>query len=134
MVTKEKAIDRLVEILDLSYSDTYSVLHNKCFNYGEYINDTNEAKKIIDEIGIYKILGKIQEFTKGEAGYLYIDLSDPKDIINEYWYIIGIETMIEIDFKEIVDSVAGDTQAYYNNAKNIYNDKIIKKIKTLKNV
>jgi hypothetical protein len=101
MNLKEKAMrqdarERIIECLKDGFDGYYSDLHNEVFNTDYYIIGTHEAKKALEEYGIFDAIGKVQEYEKDNFGKVYTDLSDPEKLINMLFYIIGEEVLVEM--------------------------------------
>ena len=101
MNLKEKAMrqdarERIIEYLKDGFGGYYCDLHNEVFNTDYYIIGTHEAKKALEEYGIFDAIGKVQEYEKDNFGKVYTDLSDPEKLINMLFYIIGEEVLVEM--------------------------------------
>lgn len=101
MNLKEKAMrqdarERIIECLKDGFGGYYCDLHNEVFNTDYYIIGTHEAKKALEEYGIFDAIGKVQEYEKDNFGEVYTDLSDPEKLINMLFYIIGEEVLVEM--------------------------------------
>ena len=101
MNLKEKAMrqdarERIIECLKDGFGGYYCDLHNEVFNTDYYIIGTHEAKKALEEYGIFDAIGKVQEYEKDNFGKVYTDLSDPEKLINMLFYIIGEEVLVEM--------------------------------------
>jgi len=101
MNPKEKAMrqdarERIIECLKNGFGGYYCDLHNEVFNTDYYIIGTHEAKKALEEYGIFDAIGKVQEYEKDNFGKVYTDLSDPEKLINMLFYIIGEEVLVEM--------------------------------------
>lgn len=101
MNQKEKAMrqdarERIIECLKNGFGGYYCDLHNEVFNTDYYIIGTHEAKKALEEYGIFDAIGKVQEYEKDNFGKVYTDLSDPEKLINMLFYIIGEEVLVEM--------------------------------------
>jgi hypothetical protein len=93
---REEAKRDIIEALQDGYSSYYCDLHNEVFNTDYYIIGTYEAKKALEEYGVFDALEKIQEYEKDNFGEIFTDLSDPEKLINMLYYIIGMEVLSEI--------------------------------------
>ncbi len=101
MNLKEKAMrqdarERIIEYLKDGFGGYYCDLHNEVFNTDYYIIGAHEAKKALEEYGIFDAIGKVQEYEKDNFGKVYTDLSDPEKLINMLFYIIGEEVLVEM--------------------------------------
>ena len=86
----------MCEALQDGYAGYYCDLHNEIFNTSYYIIGTYEAKKAIEEYGVFEAIKRIQEYEKDNFGEITTDLSDPEKLINVLYYIIGMEVLSEI--------------------------------------
>jgi len=120
---REEAREAIIETLKNGYSGYYCDLHNEVFNTNYYIIGTYEAKKALEEYGVFEALEKIQTYEKDNFGEIYTDLSDPEKLINMLYYIIGEEVLFEMmkDVDEFHDN-------WNNQADEETNAKILKAI------
>ena len=93
---REEAREAIIETLKNGYSGYYSDLHNEVFNTGYYIIGTHEAKKALEEYGIWDALEKVQSYEEDNFGKVYTDLSNPEKLVNMLYYIIGEEVLHEM--------------------------------------
>jgi hypothetical protein len=88
---REQAREAIMEVLKNGYDGYYCDLHNEVFNTGYYIIGTYQAKKALEEFGIFKAIEKVQAYEKDNFGEVYTDLSNPEKLINMLFYIIQIQ-------------------------------------------
>ena len=93
---REEAKRDIIEALQDGYSSYYCDLHNEVFNTDYYIVGTYEAKKALEECGVFDALEKIQEYEKDNFGEIFTDLSNPEKVVNMLYYIIGEEVIFEM--------------------------------------
>ena len=93
---REEAREAIIETLKNGYSGYYADLHNEVFNTDYYIIGRYEAKKALEEYGIWDAIEKVQEYEMDNFGEIYTDLSDPEKLINMLYYIIGEEVLYEL--------------------------------------
>lgn len=93
---REEAKRDIIEALQDGYSSYYCDLHNEVFNTDYYIVGTYEAKKTLEEYGVFDALEKIQEYEKDNFGEIFTDLSNPEKVVNMLYYIIGEEVIFEM--------------------------------------
>lgn len=120
---REEAKRDIIEALQDGYSSYYCDLHNEVFNTDYYIVGTYEAKKALEEYGVFDALEKIQEYEKDNFGEIFTDLSDPEKLINMLYYIIGEEILYEM--MEGIDTFHGN---WNNIATNETNKEILEAI------
>lgn len=93
---REEARAAIIEALKNGYSGFYCDLHNEVFNTSYYIIGTYEAKKALEEYGIWDALEKVQSYEEDNFGKVYTDLSNPEKLVNMLYYIIGEEVLHEM--------------------------------------
>lgn len=92
---REEARERIIECLESGFAGYYCDLqHEVCFT--GYIVGTYEAKKALEEYGIWEAIEKVQTYEKGNFGKIYTDLSDPEKLVNMLFYIISEEVLWEM--------------------------------------
>jgi len=101
MNSKEKAMREearmdIIEALKNGYSGYYCDLHHEVFNTDYYIIGVYEAKKALEEYGVFDAIERVQSYEKDNFGEVYTDLSDPEKLINMLYYIIGEEVLYEM--------------------------------------
>ena len=121
---RKEAREKIIELLKNGYKGYYCDLHQEVFNSDYYIIGTHEAKKLLEEYGIFEALEKIQQYEEDNFGEIYTDLSDPEKLINMLWYIIGEEVLFEI-----MEGVNEFHDNWNNLATEEINAKILKAIK-----
>ncbi len=121
---REEAREVIIETLRNGYTGYYCDLHNEVFNTDYYIIGTYEAKKALEEYGVFDAIEKVQTYEKDNFGEIYTDLSDPEKLINMLYYIIGEEVLFEM--MEGIDEFHNN---WDNAATEEINAKILKAIK-----
>lgn len=106
--TRKEAIESIIETLESGYSGYYCDLHNEVFNTNYYIIGTAEAKEALKEYDVFNAIEKVREyekFTLFTFGEVYTDISNPENLANMLFYIIGEEVISEMyDIKEFNDN------------------------------
>jgi hypothetical protein len=90
---REEAREAIIEALKDGYSGYYCDLHNEIFNTGYYIIGTYEAKKALEEYGVFDAIEKVQTYEQENFSEVYTDLSNPEKLVNMLYYIIGEEVL-----------------------------------------
>jgi hypothetical protein len=90
---RKEAREAIIEALKDGYSGYYCDLHNEVFNTGYYIIGTYEAKKALEEYGVFDAIEKVQTYELENFGEIYTDLSNPEKLVNMLYYIIGDEVL-----------------------------------------
>ena len=93
---REQAREEIIEALQGGYSGYYCDLHNEVFNTDYYIIGTYQAKQALAEYDVWDAIEKVQTYEKDNFGEVYTDLSDPEELINMLYYIIGEEVLYEM--------------------------------------
>ena len=93
---REEARAAIIEALENGYSGYYGNLHHEVFYTDYYIIGTYQAKKALNEYDIFEAIEKVQEYEKYNFGEVYTDLTNPEQLINMLYYIIGEEVLFEM--------------------------------------
>lgn len=120
---REEAREAIIEALKNGYSGYYCDLHHEVFNTDYYIIGTYEAKKALEEYGVFDAIEKVQTYEKDNFGEVYTDLSDPEKVVNMLFYIIGEEVLFEI-----MDGVEAFNENWNNQADEETNAEILEAI------
>ncbi len=120
---REEAKEAIIEALQEGYSGYYCDLHNEVFNTDYYIIGTYQAKKALEEYGVFEAIEKVQTYEKNNFGIVITDLSDPEKLVNALYYIIGEEVLFEI-----MDGVEAWKENWNNLADEETNAEILKAI------
>lgn len=106
---KNDAINALIEMLE-DYSGYYCDLHHEVFNMDYYVNSNNEAKELLNE-ECYDAVGRIVEYEQFNFGNVNTDLTEPINVVNMMYYIIGEQVLTDINMYDIVGNVqVGDDE------------------------
>ena len=79
---REEAKEAIIETLKDGYTGYYCDLHNEVFNTDYYIIGTHQAKKALEDYGVWDAIEKVQTYEKDNFGEVYTDLSDPEKRFN----------------------------------------------------
>ena len=90
---RQEAREQLIECLKNYYDGYYSDLGYEVFDTDFYIVGAHQAKKALEEYGIWDAIAKVQRYEKENFGEVYTDLSDPEKLMNMLFYIIGEEVL-----------------------------------------
>ena len=120
---REEARAAIIEALENGYSGYYCDLHHKLFNTDYYIIGTYEAKKALEEYGVWDAIEKVQTYEKDNFGEVYTDMSDPEKVVNMLYYIIGEEVLFEM-----MDGVEAWEENWNNRATDETNAAILKEV------
>ena len=100
--TRQEALEKIKEAIEEGYDGYYCDLHNDVFNTDYYIIGNAEAKKALEEYGVFEAIEIVRDYEMNNFGEFTTDISSPEKLANMLWYIIGEETITEIE------SVTGD--------------------------
>ena len=121
---REDARARIIECLKDGYKGYYCDLHSEVFNTSYYIIGTEQAKKVLEEYGVFDAIGKVQAYEKEYYGRVYTDFSNPEEIANMLFAIIG---------EEVLHEMVGGVTVWYENWDNRANEetnaKILKEVR-----
>jgi hypothetical protein len=93
---KEEARAAIIEALKNGYTGYYCDLQDEVFNTDYYITGTHEAKEALEEYGVFEAIEKVQTCEKEIFGKIITDLSNPEELVNVLFYIIGEEVLYGI--------------------------------------
>lgn len=94
MIDDAKA--KIIETLENGYDSYLCDLHDYVFNEEEYYTYTSDAKNSLEEYGVFDVIGMIVEYEKDEFGEVNTDFSNPCQIGNMLWYIVGNEVLYDM--------------------------------------
>ena len=112
---REQAREAIIEALRDGYSGYYWDLHHEVFNTDYYTIWTCQAKKALEEYGLWDAIKKVQTYEKENFGKVYTDLSDPVKLINTLYYIIG---------EKVLNEMMNGIEAWNENWNNLATDEI----------
>lgn len=98
--TREEAINDIIDWLEGGYDGYYCDLHNAVFNTSYYIIGIYEAKEALKQYDVFKAIEKVKDYEELNFGEVTTDISDPEELANMLYYIIGydvISDMYEIE-------------------------------------
>ena len=93
---REEAKAAIIQALQDGFTGYYCDLHNEVFNTGYYIIGTYRAEQLLDEYGVWDAINKVQAYEIDNFGEMYTDLSNPEQVANTLYYIIGEEVLYEM--------------------------------------
>jgi len=120
---KESAKAAIIEELEYGYTGYYCDLHDVLFNT-DYIIGTYRARQLLNEYGVWEALEEIRTYEKTRFGQVYTDLSNPEQVANMLYYIIGEEVL-----NELMDGIDEFCDNWHNLADEETNARILKAIK-----
>jgi len=93
---RQEARERIIECLKDGFEGYYCDLHDQVFNTDYYIIGIYEAKKTLEDYGVFDAIEKVQTYEKDNFGKVYTDLSNPEKLVNMLFYIIGEEVLFDM--------------------------------------
>ena len=99
MIANAKAA--IIEALtDGEYSGYYCDLHNELFNADCHYIYTSDAKKALNEIGVFDAIGVIVKYEKDNFSEVIADFptdfANPCEVANMLYYIVGEEVLWDL--------------------------------------
>ena len=95
MIADAKAA--IIEALtDGEYSGYYCDLHNELFITDYYYTYPGEAIKAFNKISVFDAIGVIVEYEKDNFGKVNTDFTDPCNVANMLYYIVGEEVLCDL--------------------------------------
>lgn len=106
---KKEAIEAVIEMLE-DYDNYYCDLHHYTFNMDYKYIYYADAVADLNEYGVFDAIGEIVEYEKFNFGEVNTDFTNPCDVGNMLWYIIGEEVISELGefMNEVWNEVATD--------------------------
>ena len=91
--TNLEALEKILEFIGNDYEGCYEDLHKEIFNSDYYIVGTYQAKKALEEYGVFEAIKKVMEYEKYNFGEVLTEIHDPEKLANMLWYIIGEDVL-----------------------------------------
>ena len=120
---RQEARAAIIECLKNNYTGYYSDLHHEVFNTDYYIIGIYQAKEALEEFGVWDAIEKVQTYEKENFGKVYTDLSNPEELVNVLYYIIGEEVLYEM-----MDGIEAWSENWNNQADEETNSKILEEL------
>ena len=99
-------------LTDGEYSGYYCDLHNELFNADCHYIYTSDAKKALNEIGVFDAIGVIVKYEKDNFGEVDVDFTSPCTVANMLYYIVGEEVLWDLfDGCELWDEAWNNDEA-----------------------
>lgn len=89
----EDAKAKIIEALENGYDGYLCDLHGSIFNEEYYFCYTDEAKNELESYDVFDIIGMIVEYEQDNFGEVNTDFSNPCQVGNMLWYIVGEEVL-----------------------------------------
>lgn len=95
-VLKKNAKEKIIEALENGYDGYLCDLHDEVFNTDYKYTYTSEAREILILYDVFEAIGEVQNYEQSNFGLVNTDLSNPCDVANMIWYIVGEEALQEL--------------------------------------
>lgn len=89
---REEARAHILETLE-DYEGYTCDFHDEAFNSDYYECYTDRAAKKLEELGVSDAIQTVKEYEQDNFGTVSTDFSNPCDILNMLWYIVGEEEL-----------------------------------------
>lgn len=96
---RESAREAIVECLENGYEGYGADFHNEVFNTNPLYLDNDRAKLDLEEMGAFDAIEYVKNYEKDNFGEVYTDFSNPMQVGNILWYIVGEEELASM-FKD----------------------------------
>lgn len=102
--TTNEAIEKTIEMLQ-DYNGYVSDLHQKVFNEDYYIIGTYKAEKALEDYGTFQAIGEVVSYEIENFCEILTDLSNPEQVANMLWYIVGSDLFNDLKSCQKYDDV-----------------------------
>ncbi|ADM73589.1 hypothetical protein LaPh949_gp031 [Lactococcus phage 949] len=102
--TTNEAIENIIETLQ-DFDGYISDLHQKVFNEDYYIIGTYKAEKALEDYGTFQAIGEVVSYEIENFCEILTDLSNPEEVSNMLWYIIGYDLFNDLKSYQKYDDV-----------------------------
>ena len=106
--TTTEALEDILDVLESGYTGYMEDLHHEVFNTDYYIIGTYQAKQALTEYGVFEAIDRVQEYEDNAFGERYTDVSDPEQLANMLYYIVGdeiVQTLELFDCDNVDDAI-----------------------------
>ena len=106
--TTTEALEDILDVLESGYDGSMEDLHHEVFHTGYYIIGTYQAKQALTEYGVFEAIDRVQEYEDNAFGERYTDVSDPEQLANMLYYIVGyeiVQTLELFDCDNVDDAI-----------------------------
>lgn len=93
---KQEAKERIIETLENGYSGYLCELHNEVFNTDYEYCYTSDAKEMLNLYDVFEAIEEIREYEQFNFGEVNTNFSNPCNVANMIWYIVGDEALQEL--------------------------------------
>lgn len=111
---REEARAHILETLK-DYEGYTCDFHNEAFNTDYYECYTQNAIDKLEELGVFDAIQTVKEYEQDNFGVVNTDFSNPCDILNMLWYIVGEEELYSMfegceEWDEFWNEEIGETE------------------------
>lgn len=96
---KKEAINDIIEALENGFDAYYVDLHNEVFNSDYYVVYTHQARELLNQYDVFDAIDLIRDYELNAYGETYTDFSDPVQLANMLYFVIG---------EEVIDNMYSD--------------------------
>lgn len=105
--TREELKNQYIKCLK-NFNECYSRLVEYAFDE-KYFTDGDEALKALEEYGIFAAITRVKQYEEEDFGTLTTDLSNPVEVANSLFYILGEELLYyDADFFDLFQNHEDD--------------------------
>ena len=95
--TRKEALESIKEVLNDGFEDEYGELFDTVFNSDYYIVYTSDAKRALEQYGVFDAIERVKEYEEEIFGEVNTNFADASQVANMLWYIIGNNVVNDID-------------------------------------
>ena len=111
---REEACAHILEMLE-DYEGYVCDFHNEAFNTDYYKCYTQNAVDRLEELCVFDAIQTVKEYEQDNFGVVNTDFSNPCDILNMLWYIVGEEELYSMfegceEWDEFWNEEIGETE------------------------
>lgn len=93
---RESAREAIVERLKEGYEGYGHDFHYEIFSISPHYLDKDTAKADLENMGAFDAIEYVKNYEKDSYGEVFADFSDPMQVGNVLWYIVGEEELASI--------------------------------------
>ena len=94
--SQKEALEMVLETINNGYSDHVADLHGETFNTDYYIVGTYEAKKALEQYGVFEAIKDVKEHETMLFGEMVTDTTSPEELANMLRYTVGDKVLDQV--------------------------------------
>ena len=110
--TRYEVLEDIQDYLEYDTSIYTDDLLYEVFDTDLYIETSSESKKALEEFGVYKAFGIIEDYERSNYGEIYTRMSDPQAVAHMLYYIKADEIFYD-EIYPIIEEFNSD-QYHFN--------------------